>query len=176
MNKVEPLEVIDERVIDLKKEKIEYWETNRKSCIIVVDAMREGIKLRHKFPPVYVVRSAEGVYQVNFGHINCIDGSLYPKNKKLKDFNYGGLHRITSHLLEDAQLRIRELNRHISNGFASLNFAELNSSTLEYIGFTKDPCKGSVGPALRHLPKPIAKRICDKYDLDLEEELSYIRS
>lgn len=170
--------VIDEISLDLSKESLEYWEqeklrendyrTFKRPSFLVVEAMREGIRLGHKFPPVYVIKSEEGTYQINFGMLDEVQWGRFPEEQKPEDFNYGGLHRTISHYLERTPLRCKVLDNHFYPGDWLPGYIDFKD-TLECKGFSDKTNGDSLREAINHLPRDIAKSFCEKHNLNFVE-------
>ena len=128
--------------LDLRKKQL-YGRESEKSRL-VVEAMREGIKLEHKFPSVDIFE---------------LDGGLY----RIADGLIGGHHRAIAHYLEDIPLRFRIIN---SEDETFLKIPICQILLVENYSYQQ------LYDSLKFLPRDIDERFCKENNLDMKEYLS----
>ena len=138
----------EEFYLDWDQDKLEAWETKQNTFL--VNAMREGIRLGHSFPPVNVFKKSDNLYQLVYSETSDIPG------------NYGGHHRSVAHYSERAPLKCNLMSTgglDITNDkkFYSIGDFELTSSLVD---------KWRIKDSLSFLPVDVAKDFCKEYNLD----------
>jgi len=124
--------------LDWNKDILQVWELDK--SFTVVGAMREGIKLGHRFPAINVVEVGDNFYRLAAGKIFS------------DDFYDGGHHRAVAHYLEKKSLLCVLSNRigANSNDYRDVSFVKLGDYEI---------CD-KLEDALSKLPLDVADKFC----------------
>ncbi len=129
--------------LDWKKDTLQVWELDK--SFFVVAAMREGIKLGHRFPAVYVVEICDNFYRLAAGRVNS------------NDFYDGGHHRVFAHYLEKKPLLCSISDRIGANPNDYRDVSMIKLGNYEICDKLED--------SINKLPIDVAKRFCKDNNL-----------
>jgi len=141
--------IIENIVLSPDRDSIYGWEM--KKSFLTVSAMREGVKLRHVFPDVDVVRINDGIYQL------LVRGGLVTPE------NYGGHNRVLSHILEGVSFGCNLWGGHLVEVEGYVNFRSIRG-----IRFSGEADPISFSEALSYLPEDVAMGFCERYGVDFD--------
>ena len=140
----------NEFYLDWERDTLQVWELDKSG--LVIEAMREGIRLGHKFPAINVVEVDDNFYRLAPGEMN------------LWGYYDGGHYRSVSHHLEGVRL--------LCTLVENIGSAPTCYRDVGVVGISSSINKSKLKDSLSYLPDNVVREFCKKHKLRSEYFLS----